>query len=278
MAKRKYKITPAKTAKWIEEGRGQGRGLDYKPWLTIFDFPSRGKTSIPTGAIIPRLYQLFSSNEIAYFKCLEISQYIQQSTTITDIREQYPLLPLSETVAIAEKLGFKHPPQNGKDNIVLTTDFIITVLRDGDEIDLARTVKETRDLTQRSLKKLEIERVYWERRGVDWGIVTEVEIDSIFMTNAIDLWDDIAISEKPIDYEDIKFIATELSNDIVTTHKPLNKYCLAVDKRLGYENGTSLTVARYLIATGYWQIDWFLDFSTTNRIIVHTVKPLSILR
>src|SRR5699024_850271 len=35
----------------------------------------------------------------------------------------------------------------------------------------------------RVLEKFEIERVYWERRGISWGIVTEEEIDKTVARN-----------------------------------------------------------------------------------------------
>ncbi len=31
-----------KIKKYISEGRGQGVGKDYKPWITVHDFPSEG--------------------------------------------------------------------------------------------------------------------------------------------------------------------------------------------------------------------------------------------
>lgn len=31
-------------------------------------------------------------------------------------------------------------------------------------------------MTKRVLEKFEIERVYWERHHIDWGIVTELEV------------------------------------------------------------------------------------------------------
>ena len=45
------------------------------------------------------------------------------SSTVTDIREQYPLLPQEETLKIAEQCNIKHP-RDPKTNhpIVMTTD------------------------------------------------------------------------------------------------------------------------------------------------------------
>ncbi|WP_139990785.1 TnsA endonuclease N-terminal domain-containing protein [Paenibacillus paridis] len=48
----------------------------------------------------------------------------------------------------------------------------------------ARTLKCKDDLAdKRVLEKFEIEKVYWERQGVDWGIVTENEIPKTLAQN-----------------------------------------------------------------------------------------------
>ena len=40
MAKRKVTLTEKKIMQMEKEGRGQGIGGSYKPWITIQDFPS----------------------------------------------------------------------------------------------------------------------------------------------------------------------------------------------------------------------------------------------
>lgn len=64
------------------------------------------------------------------------------SDSIVDIREQYQLLPLEETLVIADELGIKHPtvPNTGEP-IVMTTDFLLTVNKSEDSVELARTIK-----------------------------------------------------------------------------------------------------------------------------------------
>lgn len=49
----------------------------------------------------------------------------EYSDLVVDVREQFPLLPLEETIVIAEELGIKHPtdPKIGEP-IVMTTDFL----------------------------------------------------------------------------------------------------------------------------------------------------------
>ncbi len=48
--------------------------------------------------------------------------------SVVDIREQFPLLPIEDTLRIAERLGYRHPrhPQTRRP-IVMTTDFLVTI-------------------------------------------------------------------------------------------------------------------------------------------------------
>lgn len=82
---------------------GQGIGIDYKPWVTIQDVPSLGRATRLKGTKVPRQFEFFSDLERNYFYLLEYSDLV------IDIREQYPLLPIEETLVIAEELGIKHP-------------------------------------------------------------------------------------------------------------------------------------------------------------------------
>ena len=109
---------------------------------------------------------------------------LEWSPIITDIREQYPL-DLAETLAIAKQLGIRHPTDpRSQQPIVVTTDFLNTVQRGIEIIEHARTVKYKQELSNpRVLQKLEIERVYWEIRNTDWGIVTEDDVDPILAAN-----------------------------------------------------------------------------------------------
>ena len=50
MAKRKRQDGCATTERRLNEGRGNGRGKDYKPWLRVQDVPSQGLASRVPGA------------------------------------------------------------------------------------------------------------------------------------------------------------------------------------------------------------------------------------
>lgn len=84
--------------------------------------PSAGRSTRLLGIKVSRQHELFSDLERSYLYILEHSDVVQ------DIREQFPLLHLDQTIAIADELGIKHlsDPQIGE-NTVMTTDFLVTV-------------------------------------------------------------------------------------------------------------------------------------------------------
>lgn len=178
MAKRKRGFTREKYEKWIKENRGIGDGANYRPWLKIQDVPSMGKVTRLLGLKTGRQHDFFSDNETNYFYIAEFSDF-----TI-DIKEQFPLLPIEETINIAEELGIKHPTDPySKEPIVITSDFLITIRdKNGTRI-ISRTIKQCSDLKSRQIDKFEIERRFWKKRNIDWGIVTEVEINKVFAKN-----------------------------------------------------------------------------------------------
>lgn len=157
----------------ITNGFGAGAGADYVPWLRVQDVPSMGRSWKIQGVRIDRVYHLLSDLERAYFLVCEFSE------DVVDIREQYPLLPVESTQAIARAIGVPYPRYKSTSvPMVMTTDFLLTVKQpNGDLKSVARTIKYQQDLQgegcARTLEKLEVERRFWMSQGVDWNIVTE---------------------------------------------------------------------------------------------------------
>ena len=151
--------------RYLKEGRGQGTGADYKPWIYIHDFPSRGVSARIPGRTTGRIHHLLSRQEEYYFYILD------DDPDVLDIREQFPLR-LSETMEIAHTLNVKHP-WKGDFPFVMTTDFLIT-RTDGLH---ARTIKCSDELKNpRTIEKFSIEQAYWATRSIDWKIITERQI------------------------------------------------------------------------------------------------------
>lgn len=251
-------------------GRGKGTGANYLPWLRVQDVPSKGLSTRIEGWKTGRIHHFLSILELIYYYVLE------WSSVITDIREQYPLLPLEETISIAQNCGISHPihPKSEKP-VVLTTDFLLTVSLDGQTVTHARTVKYAADLdSPRTLKKLEIERRYWEAKGIDWGIVTEHDIPAELSQNVNNLHESWYLATyMPI--SDLTRIIPALTSLAQQRRLPLCKVAAVCDLELGFEEGTSLKVAYYLIATRQWIIDMFqlLDPSQPLELFKVTLRP-----
>ncbi|PGM86751.1 TnsA endonuclease N-terminal domain-containing protein [Bacillus cereus] len=262
MAKRKRAPSIEKK---LKDGHGLGLGIDYKPWVTIQDVPSLGRATRLKGVKIPRQFEFLSDLERNFFYLLEYSDLA------IDIREQYPLFPIEETIIIADELGIKHPtnPKTGEP-IVMTTDFLITVIKNQQLQHLARTLKYKDELmNERVLEKFEIERVYWERQDIDWGIVTELEIPKD-MAHSISFshgYADISVIEgfeevTAYDIEDmsIYFIKKLLAED--QTVKQISK---EFERDFGMVVGCGLSLFKHLIITKAIEMD-LLEKLDVNQI------------
>ena len=177
MGKRRS-INTYKSVAWkIKHGYGRGEGLDYKPFITGHEFASNGRYIRMPGRTIPREYFFMSSLEadaFVYYDCLP---------EVSDILEQY-YDSLEITLEISDLLHVRHP-FSGKYYNPITTDLLI---RKGD-VWIARAVKTSRDLEDRHIRdKLEIERVYFERQGIEWKIITEKELNRDLAENQNWLW------------------------------------------------------------------------------------------
>jgi hypothetical protein len=81
------------------------------------------------------------------------------SDDVVDIREQFPMLKLDLAMQIANEMEWKYPKNSESDvSYVLTTDFMLTVNRDGKLMQVARTVKTAEELDKSSIAaRLEVE-------------------------------------------------------------------------------------------------------------------------
>lgn len=265
----KYHIAIDRTRieSFVKEGRGQGEGGAYKPWLTVRDVPSKGRAAREKGWKTGRTHHLLSNHELFTYYCLCWAR------SVTDIREQFPLLPIEETLALAEECGIKHPTHpKTQEPVVLTTDFLITLERNGKRVEEARTVKEVVALqSQHTLEKLELERRYWQARHIEWSIITEREIPLVVAKNVELLYEAHSLpSFTSLTSEEFTDIAHVLTCLMTETSQVLRNATSACDKKLGFEPGTSLQVAYFLLATRQWRVDMFTPINPT--------KPLNLIK
>ncbi|WP_394884242.1 TnsA endonuclease N-terminal domain-containing protein [Clostridium butyricum] len=179
MAKTSAEWNEDKFKRYMNEGRGQGEGSNYKPWKYISDFSSLGRSSRINGWKSNRVYHLFSDIESRFFYLMEWEDQV------IDIRESFPLLDLEEV--IQEKDNLRLDLFKDKESgipYVLTTSFLITLKENGKYRYVARSVKSASEMDKKiAIEKFQIEKRYWNKKGIDWGIVTQKEIPLIKAKN-----------------------------------------------------------------------------------------------
>ena len=108
---------------------GIGTKQDYKPWFTVRDVKNnKAFRKEIMGTIVNRNHHLLSALEFSLFLTCEFRD------DVIDLREQFPLFPLSLSRKIALTLGVEHPKVVGvKDPVlfIMTTDLLVTYRSEG---------------------------------------------------------------------------------------------------------------------------------------------------
>ena len=252
MAKHRRSWNHGTFNRYLREGRGQGIGIDYKPWIMVQDFPSLGMVSRVSGTTTGRIHHLVSNLELSLFFLLDWSD------NVTDIREQYPLTDLAYVIEIAEKAGIKYPyDRTSGFPYVLTSDFFLETNQGA----MVISVKPSSELGKpRVREKLEIERRYWTECGVQWSIATENEINRTkannieWLSQARDLTA-FGLSEATQDACRDCFLASYNAGCL-----PLAVLFKAVENDFGLATGMGLNVYKHL---AYWKR---IVFSADERV------------
>lgn len=252
----------------IKNGRGRGAGRDYQPYIRTQEFRSVARRHRIKGVTTGRLHHLMSDLETNVFRIYD------WSPTVVDIWEQYSL-DLEETLVIAKFLNIPHPTiPKTKQSIVMTTDFVISVKKpyQSSPTLYVRTVKWVSALYKpRTLEKFEIERLYFQRRGIDWGIITERDFNFTLAKNLQSL--------RPYYYLDEFGVTQTMANSITEEFTPflnhpmhLSHIAKGIDKKLNIPIGTSLTVAYHKIITHQWKADLKKPIKPNCPILIHSNK------
>lgn len=262
-------VTQEKVDKRIAAGDGQGVREDYVPWIKVRAFPSRGTSHIVPGVKVHRAHHLLSNAEYHYHVILE------HDRSIIDIREQFPLLPAAETQAIASSLKVRPPVYPGASvPLVLTTDFLITqVDSSGKERLVARSMKYASEIEDASkadqdrlLEKLEIERIFWTRRNIEWKLVLYERLSQIRIRNLLILRSYALISPTLMTEKNI-IRMVEVVTMVKTGEIPLKTLLLKIAKCLYMEYMGVKGLFFHLIWVGRLKVD-------LNSKMIELSKPL----
>jgi hypothetical protein len=240
------------------------RGAEYKPALTVRSFGSRGKSSRINGHTTGRVHHLLSTTELSAFYLYD---WIPE---IRDIREQYAL-DLDETQAIADDLGMCHIADRSTGTpFVVTSDFVLTrECGSGAEVELVRSCKQSADLSRISvLKKLEIERRYWRNRGVEWRLVTERDLPSALIRNLEWIHPYYRPASVPVSANHIEHLTVNLHARLCARpSESLVSICTDLDKHVGLEAGTHLSLVRHALARRHWTVDLQIEIKPSQPLI-----------
>jgi hypothetical protein len=263
MPRRKKGFTKATYTRRLKEGRGQGDGAHYLPYIYVQDFSSRGQSNRDFGLTTERQHDLFSKLEHRVY-------LIFDNSGLYDIKEQYPH-PLEISLEIARQCSIRHPRDPGtKEPIPITTDLLLTVPLPIGSKRVARSVKYHKDFTSRRvIEKLELERRCCQLSKTDWGIITERDVDPILVRNLLWAYKFRHIdSLYPLSPEDITRVSKVLTNAMLAKDSSLCDTALICDQFSGLRKGTCLRVVRHLIASRQWRVDMSSMITPTERLKV----------
>lgn len=264
MSKHRTDWNEDKYNRFIKDGKGQGIGKNYNPWICTQTFPSAGRVSRVLGWKTGRIHHLLSDLQTRYFYMLEWED------NVTDIREHFPLINPQDTIKEKEDLRFDlFTDKDSGTPYVISTNFLITIKdSNGSNTYLARTVKKDLELEKKNtLERLEIERRYWEAKGIDWGIVTQKEISNTFARNIEWVHPSLySYQERGFKQEEIVYMGSVLLERLIDNSFPIRKVAVDFDKEFNYESGTGLFVFKFLVASKQIDIDMMnpIDINAAN--------------
>jgi len=232
--------------KLVKDGRGAGKLATYKPWIYSTDFASQGRVRSMYSHRFGRPHELLSDGERNVFRMLE------WSPRVTDVREQYPL-PRSITRKAAADLGIKHPTYPGTHiDYILTVDFCVDEVRDGNDFQQMIDVKTEDDLQDPDkVARLEIARLSCFMLGINHNVLFSEDVPKQKVKNLMWIRDALLDPDQP-DEPYTGYFEQHMARMAQNIHDfrfdgPANDYCTAYEQRNGMNSGDGLRVMRMLL-------------------------------
>lgn len=267
MAKRNNSWNKQKFDRYINDGRGQGELENYKPWLTVQDFPSLGRASRILGKTTKRVQHFFSDLETRCFYLWDLDE------RIIDIREHYPLLDIYDVVDTDDINTNTFKDKYTGEAYILTTTFLLTFKNTDGEINyFARSVKPKLALEKTTtMEKLEMERRYWKAKTIDWAVITEEDV-SIDKAKNIQ-WIHGVLSEYKnydVDQKSMVRLCGEFLDYVSLSNLSIRKIAKDFEVKNSLKQGTGIFIFKYLIAARVIQFDMnkVIDLNFTFRELV----------
>lgn len=248
----------------LKQKYGLGEGANYKPWIRVQDVKSHGHSGKIDGIKSGRIHHTLSEQETCFFYLAEFSD------SVIDIREQFPLLPLTLSLKIAQLLSIDHPKHPiTKEPIIMTTDFLLTCSDGKQTWYEAVCVKPSEKLSdKRTAEKLDIERVWWELLGIPFHIFYLSEVNQIKSKN-IQWITDAKRKKYPLPTIELKKEAKCL---LTAGTVQLSNVCEMLSDEIGVSSDDALTLLKYLIADKEVTVDLARPIVLTGLVEILQVK------
>jgi hypothetical protein len=260
--------TPENVDAWIRRGDGQGEGANFRPFFHVRDVASRGRSHMVVGLRTGRTHHYLSDIEYGYHLLAEFA------SEVTDIREQFALLPWGETQSIASALGIKHPVYPGtRTPVVMTSDIVLTIAGSSGSQLCVVSVKPGSQLdpkdsgSRRVFEKLWIEKEYWVSRDVPWSVCTDSILPKTRVRN-LDLLRPAMVSKEFDRLNPRLHEFALLFADSWTEHRSLNELLAATSRELGIR----INEAFALFARSVWLR--VLPINLDAAVISHTLPVI----
>lgn len=273
-------LTLNRIAKWESE---VVETKQYIPYIKLKRTPTVGKGS--------KVYNPESdaSHETLSIMETQLLRYLNFLPNVISIKTQYPLLPITKTLEIADAMGVKHPSYTPKGKnirpilkvnqaVVMTTDFLIDYFDEDGVIkqcalalktvnqDDSFSDKPKRDLNIRN--KLNVEAEFCRQDGLEWQLVTSKMLcfDKYFSRNLLEAE---VRSEHPID----EGILGRATDNFLQWFETMPRACFAT---LLSEIALQVGVSSGLIRTAFWKLIWQqrLPVDISKEIIFNRPVPL----
>lgn len=264
MARRRKLEKLADFKRALKQNYGLGEGATYTPWIRVQDVKSHGHSGKIEGIKSGRTHHTLSEHESCFFYLAEFSD------SVIDIREQFPLLPLSLSLKISQSIGIEHPKHpTTKDPIIMTTDFLLTC-SDGQRVWYeAVCVKPREKLSdKRTAEKLDIERVWWELLGVPFHIFYLSELNQIKSKN-IQWITDVKRKKCPSTLDDFRGMAKRL---LTIGTMQLNDICEMFSQEIGISQDDALMLLKSLLADKEVTVDLSRPIVLSGMIEIMEIK------
>lgn len=253
--------------KALMDGFGKGSREFYQPWIRPQDFTnSSGIRSAIRGLKTFRQHNTMSGIETEFYYLAEFND------AVIDIREQFPLLPLTLTQNIARILNIAHPTLrrniSGKDTpaipAIMTTDFVLTFRNlDGSIKYRAYSVKPDEIISKRDAEKQEIERLFWEGINVQFLVYIGSKTNKVKSNNINWFTAPFRMHGLPNHNIDPSVLRMLPPGQHVLTH-----IVKKLDSSPYIRPGNALNILKLMLATKKIEIDLTLDIVNNGYIIV----------